>query len=167
MRIFPLVVLGVSSLVLAGNALENGDFEKGLAGWNAWGAQASSEHHGGKTSCKVHLASPAWAGASQDVAIPEGKASVRVVGWLRADSLRGGAQNWERGRLSVEFFGAKGDTLGGYPAAVGQVRGRQGWTRAERIYPLPSGAKSLKLACALGNSTGTLYCDDIEVEFLP
>jgi hypothetical protein len=167
MRILQLAILGFSSLALAGNALENGDFEKGLVGWDVWGAAVSSEHHGGKASCMVHLANPAWAGASRNLAIPEGKASVRVVGWLRADSLRGGAQNWERGRLSVEFFGAKGDTLGGYPPAVGQVRGRQPWTRMERTYALPVGAKTLKLGCALGNSTGTLYCDDIEVEFLP
>jgi len=167
MRIFLLAVLCATSMVLAKNALDNGDFENALAGWDVWGATVSPEHHGGKSSCMVHLSSPAWAGASQSIAVPEGSSSVRVSGWMRADSLRGGTNNWERGRLSVEFFGAKGDTLGNYPPAVGQVRGRQPWTRMERTYPLPAGAKTLKLGCALGNSTGTLYCDDIGVEFLP
>jgi hypothetical protein len=165
MRIF-LTVLGLASLVLAGNALQNGDFEKGLDGWTVWGALVSPEHHGGKSSCMVHLAAPAWAGASRILEIPKGSSSALVAGWLRSDSLRGGKENWERGRLSVEFFGAKGDTLGGYPPAVGQVRGHEPWTRMERTYSLPEGATTLKLGCELGNATGTLYCDDLSVEFL-
>ena len=159
-------LLCLTSLAVAGNALENGDFEKGLDGWTVWGAVVSPEHHGGKFSCKVHADSACWSGASRILSVPRGSESVRVSGWLRSDSLRGGKENWERGRLSVEFFGAKGDSLGGYPPAVGQVRGHEPWTRAERTYALPKGATTLKLGCELGNSTGTLYCDDLAVEFL-
>jgi len=162
-----IAVLGAASLAAATNALQNGDFETGLDGWVVWGAVVSSQHHGGKSSCKVHADTARWLGASQDLSVPAGSDSVRVSGWLRADSLRGGKENWERGRLSVEFFGDKKDTLGGYPPAVGQVRGRVPWTRMERTYMLPMGAKILKIGCALGNSTGTLYCDDLSVQFLP
>lgn len=161
------LLLAATSLSFAGNALVNGDFEQGLEGWKTWGGVMSLEHHDGEKSCMVRLTSPAWAGASQEVAIPEGKTTAKVVGWMKSDSIKGGKENWERGRLSVEFFGAKGDTLGGYPPAVGQVRGKMPWTRFERSYPLPAGAKVLKLGCALGNSVGTLHCDDLEVEFLP
>jgi hypothetical protein len=166
MRIL-IALLGSASLALAANALQNGEFEKGLDGWDVWGAVVSPEHHGGKASCKVHLDTARWAGASQILTVPRGSDSVRVTGWLRADSLRGGKENWERGRLSVEFFGDKNDTLGGYPPAVGQVRGHLPWTRMVRTYMLPMGVATLKLGCALGNSTGTLYCDDLAVEFLP
>ncbi len=41
------------------------------------------------------------------------------------------------------------------------------WTRFERSYPIPTGTSIFKLGCALGNSTGTLHCDDLEVEFKP
>jgi hypothetical protein len=157
----------LAASVQAENALRNGDFENGLDGWTLWGAVPTSDAHSGKGACKVHLDAPAWAGASQEVAVPAGKTEVVVHGWLRSDSIQGGKENWERGRLSVEFFGPKGDTLGGYPPAVGQVRGRMGWTRMERRYPIPAGTSILKVGCALGNSTGTLLCDDFGAEFLP
>jgi hypothetical protein len=162
-----IALLASASLALAANALKNGDFENGLDGWVVWGAVVSPLHHEGKASCKVHADTARWAGASQILEIPLGSDSVRVTGWLKADSLCGGAENWERGRLSVEFFGDKNDTLAGYPPAVGQVRGHMPWTRMQRTYMLPMGAKTLKLGCALGNSAGTLYCDDLSVQFLP
>jgi hypothetical protein len=162
-----IALLGFASLAIGGNALQNGNFEKGLDGWVVWGAVVSGEHHGGKASCKVHADTARWAGASQILTVPRGSDSVRVTGWLKADSLHGGKENWERGRLSVEFFGDKNDTLGGYPPAVGQVRGHMPWTRMARTYMLPMGTATLKLGCELGNSTGTLYCDDLAVEFLP
>jgi len=151
----------------AQNALVNGDFEKGLEGWNQWGGRTTTQARSGTLACQVTLAQPAWAGVSQVVAVPEGAKSVRVSGWLESESIRGGKENWERGRISVELFGAKGDTVGGNLLAVGQVRGKMPWTRMERTYPLPPEAKSVKIGCALGNSTGTLRCDDLSVEFLP
>lgn len=165
MRLSAFALFATASLSLAGNALVNGDFESDLHGWDVWGAASTSEHLGGAKGCMVRLAAPGWAGASQTVKIPQGKTSAKVTGWVRADSIRSGKENWERGRLSVEFFGAQGDTLGGYPPAVGQVRGKLPWTRMERTYALPAGATTLKLGCALGNSSGTLYCDDLAVEF--
>ncbi|MEN9353472.1 MAG: hypothetical protein RL318_797 [Fibrobacterota bacterium] len=167
MRPFVLVLLVAASLSFAENALVNGDFESDLLGWDSWGGVSTSEHFGGAKGCMIRLGVAGWAGVSQTIKVPQGKASVKVTGWLRADSIRSGKENWERGRLSVEFFGAKGDTLGGYPPAVGQVRGKLPWTRMERTYALPAGATMLKLGCALGNSSGTLYCDDLAVEFMP
>lgn len=167
MRRLALFLSLTATLALADNALVNGDFESDLQGWESWGGVSSSEHHDGAKGCMVRLGTPGWAGASQVLKVPAGKTNVRVVGWMRSDSIRSGKENWERGRLSVEFFGTKGDTLGGYPPAVGQVRGKLPWTRMERSYALPAGVATMKLGCALGNSSGTLYCDDLSVEFFP
>lgn len=166
LKAFGLPLL-LASTIWAGSSLINGDFEKGLEGWTVWGATPGMVAHQGKGSCRVHLDTAGWAGASQIVEIPAGTTQVKVSGWLRSDSIKSGKENWERGRLSVEFFGAKGDTLGGYPPAVGQVRGRMPWTPMERTYDVPAGAATIKMGCALGNSTGTLYCDDVSVLFLP
>ena len=149
----------------AGNSLVNGGFEMGLVGWTNEGAAISPESSEGELGCMIHQDTPHWSGVSQMVAIPDGSKTVHVAGWLRSDSVRGGKGNWERGRLSVEFHDAKNDTVGGYPLAIGQVRGHQVWTRMARVVPIPTDAKSLKLECALANSTGTLYCDDLSVEF--
>lgn len=162
-----LLIAALALPALAQNALVNGDFEKRLDGWTVWGGEVTKEARSGSLACQVVLANPAWAGVSQSVAVPEGMNSVRVSGWLESIGIRGGKENWERGRISVELFGAKGDTVGGNLLAVGQVRGKMGWTRMERTYPLPPEAKTVKIGCALGNSTGTLHCDDLSVEFLP
>jgi hypothetical protein len=167
MRLFTTALLATAAIALAGNALVNGDFENDLLGWESWGGVSSPVHHGGAKGCMIRLGKPGWAGVSQTVKVPAGQGRVRVVGWMRADSIRSGKENWERGRLSVAFFGAKGDTLGGYPPAAGQVRGILPWTRTERTYDVPAGTASMRLDCALGNSAGTLYCDDLSVEFLP
>jgi len=159
--------LALAASVQAGQALVNGDFEKGLDGWMVWGATPGAVAHQGTGSCRVHLDTAGWAGATQTVEIPAGMSQVKVAGWMRSDSIKSGKENWERGRLSVEFFGAKGDTLGGYPPAVGQVRGKLPWTLMERTYQVPTGTSTLKLGCALGNSSGTLYCDDLTLQFLP
>lgn len=167
-RILVLALLCGAELAAAANALVNGDFETGLAGWTNDGAASTTvEHARGETACMVRLPVAGWSGVHQSVAIPAGSGQVKVSGWMRADSVRGGNENWERGRLSIDFHDAKGDTLGGYPPAVGQVRGRIPWTRVERTYGVPAGATVLRIECALGNSSGTLYCDDLSVDFLP
>jgi hypothetical protein len=167
-QILTLAVLLGAGRASAGNALVNGDFELGLSGWiNDGAAAATTERARGEAACAVRLPVAGWSGVHQSVSIPSGSTRAKVAGWMRADSVRGGAANWERGRLSIDFHDAKGDTLGGYPPAVGQVRGRLPWTRMERTYGIPSGAASLRVECALGNSSGTLYCDDLSVEFLP
>jgi hypothetical protein len=156
--------LCLAAVPFAADALLNGGFEAGLSGWNSWGADTTSVHHGGAKGCVVRSAKPVWAGLDQKLAIPNGTRTVRVSGWLRADSLRSGKKNWERGRIGVEFT-AKGDTVGGFPPAVGQMRGQLPWTHVERSYAVPEGADTIKVQCALGNSSGTLYCDDLSVEF--
>jgi len=167
----PFLILATllnTAIAQADNALVNGDFELGLSGWINDGAAASTvEHAQGERACVVRLPVAGWSGVHQSVAIPAGRSQAKVTGWTRADSVRGGKENWERGRISIDFHNAKGDTLGGYPPAVGQVRGRIGWTRMERLYAIPSGAATLRIECGLGNSSGTLYCDDLSVEFLP
>jgi hypothetical protein len=164
-RFLTLAIAAFAGWAFAGNELVNGGFENGLDGWVADGGKISLESHDGAASLMVRQSSPRWSGAWQKVSIPGGVKGLRVGGWLRSDSVRGGKENWERGRLSVEFHDAKDDTVGGYPLAVGQVRGKSGWARVERVYEVPAKASWVKVECALGNSTGTLYCDDLAVSF--
>ncbi|MEK7393452.1 MAG: carbohydrate binding domain-containing protein [Fibrobacterota bacterium] len=160
-------VAALSVSAFATNALSNGGFENGMEGWMNEGGEVSPESHDGELALMVRQTAARWAGAWRKVSIPDGVRTVKASGWLRSDSVRGGQGSWERGRLSIEFHDAKGDTVGGFPLAVGQVRGKTPWTRMERVYAVPQGAKWLKLECALGNATGTLYCDDIAVTLEP
>mgnify|MGYP001016250088 CR=1 FL=1 len=161
-----LLVAVLAVWTQAANSLVNGGFENGMEGWKNNGGEVSPESYQGELACTIRQTTPRWSNVSQSVLVPEGAKSVNASGWLRSDSVRGGKENWERGRISLEFHDAEGDTVGGYPPAVGQVRGRQAWTRVSRSYPIPVGAKSVALECALANSTGTLYCDDLVLEFV-
>lgn len=163
--VFALALLTACSGFCA-DALVNGGFEDGLDGWIVDGAELSTESVDGELSAMVRLEEPAWKGVSQILSVPASVRAAKVAGWLRADSVRGGKESWERGRLSVEFQDASGGNVGGHLLAIGQVRGRQPWTRVSRVVPVPAGARALKVECALGNSTGTLRCDGISVEFM-
>ncbi len=165
MRNLLSLLLGLTAMNFAGESLVNGGFEDNLKGWNSWGGDTTSVSHGGKHACVIRAAEPVWAGIDQSVSIPAGSRTVTVSGWLRAVNLHPGKENWERGRLGVEFHTASGEITGGYPLAVGQVRGEQPWHRVTRTYELPTGATAVRVQCALGNSWGNLYCDDIAVEF--
>lgn len=150
-----------------GNALVNGDFEKGLDGWRVWGAKVSDQAHSGTASCEVRSDTLAWAGVDQVLAIPAGMGHLVLAGWLRSDSLRQGPEDWNKGRLGLEFLDDRDSLVGGFQMVAGQVRGKLPWTRAERTYAIPPGARKAKVLCALANARGTLRCDDISATFAP
>lgn len=151
----------------AGTILVNGDFEKGLEGWNAWGASASKDARGGQMACRAHAERDAWAGVDQTVAIPSGSGHLVLSGWLKSDSVRQGPEDWNKGRLGIEFLDGRDSLVGGWQMVAGQVRGKLPWTRHERTYEVPAGAKKVKVICALANARGTLGCDDIELVAFP
>lgn len=162
-----LVALAVAFPAAANSALVNGDFEKGLDGWRVWGASISKEAHGGQASCEITSAADAWAGVDQVVDIPAGTGNMTLSGWLKSDSVRQGPEEWNKGRLGVDFLDARDSIVGGWQMVAGQVRGKLPWTRCERTYAIPAGATKAKIICALANARGTLRCDDIETRFAP
>jgi hypothetical protein len=164
----PLVVLCLLAAKLTpANALVNGDFEKGLEGWKVWGASLSGQAHAGKASCEVRSDTLAWAGVDQVVEIPAGMGHLVLTGWLMSEGIRQGPEDWNKGRLGLDFLDERDSAVGGHQMVAGQVRGKLPWTRMERTYAIPAGARKAKVLCALANARGTLRCDDLSVEFTP
>ena len=164
----PLLVLCLLAAKLAAaNVLVNGDFEKGLEGWRVWGGVTSGISHGGKASCEVRSDSLAWAGVDQILEVPAGMGHLVLSGWLMSEGIRQGPEDWNKGRLGVEFLDERDSVVGGHQMVAGQVRGKLPWTRAERTYAVPPGARKAKVLCALANARGTLRCDDLSVVFGP
>jgi len=151
----------------AANALVNGDFESGLDAWRVWGGIPSNDAHKGQASCEISSASLAWAGIDQVLKVPAGMGHMDLSGWLRSDTIRQGPEDWNKGRLGVDFLDARDSLVGGYQMVAGQVRGKLPWTYAQRNYAIPTGALKAKIICALANARGTLHCDDLAVEFSP
>ena len=162
-----LALLALGAKILGANALVNGDFEKGLDGWRVWGGAVSGQALSGKTSCEVRSDTLAWAGVDQVVEIPAGTGHLTLTGWLRSDSIRQGPEDWNKGRLGLDFLDERDSVVGGHQMVAGQVRGKLPWTRMERTYAIPAGARKAKVLCALANARGTLRCDDLGVEFTP
>lgn len=143
----------------------NGDFEAGTDGWNLWGADVGSWGRNDGGGARIFNGTPKWSGVDQILALPDGIKEARVSGWLRSENLVAGSQGWETGRIAVEFLDDAGTLVGGYPAAVGQIVGTTPWNEVRRTYQVPAGATKIKIQCALGNATGTVFCDDISAAF--
>lgn len=167
MKSLAFAALALATLASAATpALVNGDFEKELASWQVWGGASSSVAHGGKFAVQVTNKAPTWAGVDQVIDIPAGTKKVKISGWMKADSIQQGKEKWELGRIAIEFHDAKTELVGGYPPITGEMVGTKPWTKIEKTYDIPAGAANIKLQCALGNAVGTLYCDDITLEYL-
>ncbi len=164
--LFRLLVL-LSAPVLAGSLLVNGDFEAGLEGWRVWGATSSASAHAGKGACEARATEDAWVGIDQVVALPATAKTLTLSGWIQADGVRQGPEDWNKGRLGLEFLDARDSVVGGWQLVAGQARGRTPWTRVERTYAVPEGAAKAKVICALANAHGTFRCDDIEASVQP
>ncbi|MCB9496169.1 MAG: hypothetical protein H6686_04690 [Fibrobacteria bacterium] len=147
--------------------LVNGDFERGLEGWRIWGGVATPIAHSGKGACEIVASSDTWAGIDQVVGIPSGMGRLTLTGWLMADGIRQGPEEWNKGRLGVDFLDDRDSMVGTWQMVAIQVRGKVAWSRGERTYEIPPGATRAKIICALANAHGTLRCDDIEANFTP
>jgi len=145
----------------AGNVIVDFSFEQNGKGWNIWGGGIGSTAHSGRAGFTIRNIEPKWSGADQVVVLPEGAANITVSGWIKADSVVAGKENWEKARISVEFRDELGKLYGGYPPVTGQVDGTSGWTHYSRSYKVYDAARTVILQCALGNATGAAHFDDI------
>jgi hypothetical protein len=169
MRAHLAIVLALLAIpASAANLLVDGDFEKGLEGWTVWGARPDSAVvHGGKVACVASSLENAWSGASQIVPIPSGARRLVLSGWIQAESVKPGPEDWNKGRLWLDFLDQRDSVTGGWQMVAGQAKGRIPWTRVERVYEVPAGAAKVKVMCALANARGTFRCDDVELVPVP
>jgi hypothetical protein len=145
--------------------LLNGDFENGVDGWNLWGADIGAWGRKDGGGVRIFNGTPKWSGADQILALPDGAKTAKISGWMRSENIVAGSQPWETGRIAVEFLDEGGGLVGGYPPVVGQVAGNTPWAPCQRDFPVPAGAAKIKVQCALGNATGSVYCDDMSAVF--
>ena len=160
-----LGLLAISSpFVSAQNQLKNPGFENPGEGWSFWGGSPQTEVvRSGNYALKVTLDKPRWSGADQTIFFPEGIRKVEVSGWMKTENVVQGSLNYEQARIAVEFMDDNGTQVGGYPPVTGQKTGSSNWTYYNNTYLVPQGAKQMKVQAVLGNCTGIVYYDDMEV----
>jgi hypothetical protein len=161
------MLLVLVNTAIAQNQLKNPGFETPGEGWNFWGGTIQNEViRSGKYAMKVALDKPRWSGADQIIFFPEEVRKIEVSGWMKTDNVVQGSLNYEQARIAVEFFDNNNAQVGGYPPVTGQVIGTTSWTYYNNSYFVPKGASQVKIQTVLGNCTGTVYYDDMEVLLL-
>lgn len=167
MRTVLLTVLSLAIAASSGSLLSNGDFERGLDGWTVWGGLSDSAAHSGKLSCRASSDTNAWSGVSQTIVLPADVRTVVLSGWIMSERVHPGPEDWNKGRLGLDFLDARDSIAGGWQMVAGQTKGRIPWIRVQRTYQVPEGAAKVKVICALANASGTFRCDDIELATVP
>lgn len=160
-----LGLLALPPVASSASVLKNGGFEEQGLGWSLYGSAriVGEEAHSGSFCLAVVQEKPAWSGAEQEIFLPEGAKRIRLTGWLKSVGVVGGKESWEVARLNVEFRDEGGKLVGGYQPLAAAVRGDTPWTFYEREFPVPKEARSVLVQPALGNASGKVFYDDLEL----
>ncbi len=144
----------------AENLLTNNSFENGAAGWQQWGAVATTHSYAGVKAMQVTNASPQWSGISQEVPILNGTKTITVTGWMKTDKVITGKKEWEQAVISIEFLDENGVAFKYYPENVARKSGTSDWTYFEHTYEVYPNATAINVSAALGNATGSASFDE-------
>jgi hypothetical protein len=149
-----LMTLLTAALPAAGlNWLVNGDFSQD----GAW-EQALERVDGppGMRAAGLSNDAPRWRAYRQDVALtaPAPRA-IEVSGWMTAQGVRKGDQDWQVARITVVFFDAQGVQVGGWPAAVASADGDAPWRLYANQYEVPPTAARAQVCLLLDTCTGS------------
>lgn len=145
---------------------ENNSFEEKSHQWIIEGGViCSTDAKSGKYSLFIKNDSITWSYGEQYIRIPESAKTVTVSGWLKTENVAPGKESYERALLNFEFVDSSFNHLDPYPVAAAELTGTTPWTHYSSSYEVLEQAYAIKLHCALGNTTGKVWFDDLEVAF--
>ena len=141
----------------------NGNFEQNLSPWNG-SAELSTDKKEGNTAVKISSSNNQWVAIDQQAGIPEKAQSVTITGWLKAENIVQGKQNWNNGMFIIEFTNSlKAKTT--EDQLIGMISNSTEWTFFSKKFTIPKESTTFRLMLALSECTGTLLADDIQVYF--
>jgi hypothetical protein len=170
MRIAWIAVAVVTLIALPASAgppevqlLENGDFERGLAGWRAldMSGQCKFEadtktRQSGKQSMRVEKSGPGRPDfLKQSAELPAGAKEVHATCWFKVDK---GA----RAEVTVYFFDAAGATIGKGDLALVAAGPNKKFEKAEERYEVPKGASGVGVN-VMAKGAGVFWIDGLEI----
>ena len=149
----------------ASTVLNNGNFEKGLVGWEVGttGIDISSAAHNGNNCLQITSTNNDWVGIAQSVNIADTKKSMVVAGWLKSTAINKGANSWDVGTCIISFFDNSNHQIG-TAQNITTIEGTTNWTPFSTNITIPAGATKYKLMVAISHTNGTLFIDDIVVQ---
>ncbi len=165
MKYYLLLILFSLNLFANNNHLLNGSFDNDLSDWVVWGATYSKDSYKGKGAISVINKEAKWSGMHQVVPVPESANKLIISGWMKTKDVEQGAKPWEKARIGLEFLDGCKDLLEPYPDVPGETIGTSKWIEYHKEYSLDSAVRNIKVICALGNTMGQAWFDEIKVLF--
>lgn len=144
--------------------LTNGNFENGTNSWRGNAITSNTIFKEGKSSLVLNSTTFDWTGIDQIANVPENATSITISGWLKSDNIKQGKETWNNGLLNIEFTG-KDNQKTANDESVAFVTSTTDWTFYTKSFSIPKGTKKYRIMLALGFASGTLYADDVTVNF--
>lgn len=142
----------------------NGSFEEGKKNWRGSFTLSNSEVKHGNSACMLSSNEFIWTGIDQSAEIPNNTQTITISGWLKSEDIKQGKDPWNNGLLNVEFT-SDGQTKTGEDQSITFVTGTTDWKFYTKTFNVPKNTKKYRLMIALGFATGTLFADNITVDF--
>jgi hypothetical protein len=154
----------ICSPLLAANLnwAKNGDFQSKDA-WTGNPLTVDKGRDGGKAALLENSQSQ-WSAYKQSITLPQPAPPVIGISFgMKTDSVVPGTKDWELARANVTFFDEKGNQVGGWPDDPGRATGTTAWKNYTHTYPVPAGAATVVVSLELGNATGKVWFDQVNV----
>ncbi|MGV7104911.1 carbohydrate binding domain-containing protein [Flavobacterium sp. U410] len=142
---------------------QNGDFESQLEHW-AGKAQVTDKSHQGQFAALISSSTNEWTAIDQAADLPEGAGKIHISGWLKAENIVQGKENWNNGMFIIEFT-KDGKNKTSEDQLIGTVTGSNDWLYFEKTLSIPKESKKFRIMLALSNCTGKLYVDNIQIKY--
>jgi len=143
------------------NWLVNGDF-KDRSGWD--GNLQTQPGHDGKPSAYLHNDSFTWTANEQEVKLPQPPPpAIEISGWMKCQDVVKGTRDWEMARITVVFFDANKQQVGGWPAEIASAIGSQDWKLYSNQYKVPAFAATAKVSLQMCNCKGSAWYSDLRM----
>ena len=156
--LFPLCQISFAQT----NLVKNGGFETELTNWRGDVATITPfDKKTGKNSCSINqFVGAEWKGIDQIIALPKNTAAVELSGWVKTEAIEKGENVWNTGKFDIEFLnsGEKGIEN----QSIASVLGTTPWTFYKKTITVPAGASKLRIMLALGQTSGSIFFDDIK-----
>ncbi|MBY0427385.1 MAG: cellulase family glycosylhydrolase, partial [Cytophagales bacterium] len=154
--------------------ITNPGFENGIDGWPIWYGDATTETaHSGKASLKVSFPEMGkWQMRRQRLSLPKGVRNFEMSVWVKLQDAATSPSSWEGPRVYVEYVDKNGQIIPGLQQNVfraGEEKGKttltKDWFQSKASFLVPGKAVEMEINAGLANTKGTIYIDDLEVQW--
>lgn len=152
---------------LKGNSpviLRNGDFES----WGSWEylgegkIEICQPGYGKGSALHIQNNKADWTFGAQVIQIAPAR-KYKITGLASHKAIKSGQQEWQKGRVYVEYLNAQSQVIGSLEA-LNYFTGNSDWKKFNAEFTPPKDARFAKLYFGLQNCTGEIAFDNLSVQ---